>query len=146
MKLFTKTPLSAHKVCRNEPKPKCHPHRWVNTKQCLSCLPSHNSNSDEKTTRVKNNPKCTVREVVTSVLSPGEWAWRQQGWSGGRGQEAEAGEGSSFPLAVWDHPTGLWLSAQDCSPDVELGELKNQSPYKKSQHDQNPHSENKVRL
>lgn len=147
MELFTKNPFSAHKTCRKEPKPKCHPHRWVNTKQCLSCLPSHNSNSDEKTTRVKNNPKCT-REWVVRACTFSWWVSLMEAGlkRGSEGRGCRPGPLPSFLLFVWDRPMGLCLPTREWSPNMNLWELRIQSPYKNRLHDQNTHLENEVRL
>lgn len=47
---------------------------------------------------------------------------------GGGGRRAEATAPRhllSFPVFVWDHPTGLCLSAQEVSPGLDLGESEN---------------------
>lgn len=103
MELFTEKPFSAHKRWRNEPKPKCHPHRWVNTKQCLTCLSSHNSNSHEKNHSCEKQPQSArVSELFMFVLSLGEWAGPRQGRRG-KGSE---GRGRCCPRR--ETPAYLW--------------------------------------
>lgn len=76
----------------------------------------------------KTTPSAQVSEWLESGLSLGEWAWWKQGWRGGWRAE---GRGYcpwhllSFPVFVWDHSTGLCLSAQEVSPGLDLGESEN---------------------
>lgn len=102
MELFTKKPYSAHKICRYEPKPKCHPHRWVNTKQCLSCLPFHNSNSHEKKNHSceKQPQSAEVSELFISVLSLDEWSELDGGWDD-EGQKTEAAAAPGVKPQAW---------------------------------------------